>query len=174
MPIPSSKHLQAFGSLIYQYASAETGLKFCLSGMLDLPPNVVMILTEPYSALNLRNVVKALAKEYEFEGVKAEELIQIIGDFKTHGALRNHIAHSRWTEGKRSDAIKPRTVDIRSERAVWRGSDPDEPDWTATEIEAAAAKLAAISYRTLKFMQAGGLTARIVRHISSTKEESEA
>lgn len=173
MPIPSAAHFKAFGELIYQYAGAETGLKFCLSGMLNLPPNIVMILTEPYSALNLRNVVTTLAKEYQFDGVKAQELIQIIGEFKTFAALRNHIAHSRWTPGRRRGAIKPRTVDIRSEKAVWRGSDPDEPDWTAKEIEAAAKRLSALSYRTLQFMEAGGLTARIDAHIAAAKAETE-
>ena len=56
------EHLTGFGGVTYYYAHAESGLKICLAGMAEMELRVMLILTEPYSAVNLRNVCKSMAK----------------------------------------------------------------------------------------------------------------
>lgn len=173
MATPSDAHLRAFGSIVYQYATVETGLKICLSGILDTSLHIALILTEPYGSLDLRRVIKSVAKEHDWPDGGLDRLVQIVGDLKPHTALRNNIAHSRWTDGGRPGAIKPRGIDIRQERAVFIGNDPDERDWTAEEMMASAEALAALNRRILQFMDDMGLTARIERHIASASEAKE-
>lgn len=166
MAIPSDAHFKAFGALIHNYASVETGLKIVLSGILNAPLRLVLIMTEPYSALNLRQVLKAVAKEHEWPDKHLETLMQIVGDVKPISPLRNQIAHCRWTEGARPDAVKPRRVDIREERARYYGDDEDERDWTAAELDEQAEKLIAINLRLIQFLSDTGLQTVIERNIS--------
>jgi hypothetical protein len=66
MAVPSKAHFEAFGALLYHYATAETGLKICLCGIMNANLTLMLILTEPYSAINLRKVVKSIAKMHEW------------------------------------------------------------------------------------------------------------
>lgn len=166
MAIPSEAHFKAFGALIHNYASVETGFKIVLSGILNAPLRLMLIMSEPYSSLNLRQVVKAVAKEHDWPDNQLETLMQIIGDVKPIAPLRNHIAHCRWTEGTRADTIKPRRIDIREERARYYGNDEEERDWTASEIEAEAQKLIDINLRLIQFLSDTGLKEVIERNIS--------
>jgi hypothetical protein len=172
MCIPSDAQLRAFGAVIYEYAAVESGLKMCLSGILDIPLDLVLILTEPYSADQLRRVIKSVVKDYRLADSGLDKLVQIVGDIKPFGPLRNLIAHSRWTDGTRPGSIKPRGLPIRRERAVFYGDGPDERDWTAKELESAADKLRAINLRIVHFSEEMGLTARIERHMSSMSSSS--
>lgn len=165
MPVPSKEHLNAFGSLIHHYASVETGLKIVLAGVLNVRLRLILIMTEPYGALDLRRVAKAIAKEHNWPGKSLDTFVQIVGDVKPISPLRNYIAHCRWTEGTRPGAIKPRRVDIREEKARYFGDEDDERDWTAKEIQAEADKLITINARLVQLLADTGLDKRIEANI---------
>lgn len=166
---PSVAHLQAFGALVHHYATVETGLKIALCGMLRIDLSDALIISQPYGAVDLRHVVKAVAKEREWKDpVHLEQLVQIVGDIKPFGPLRNHIAHSRWTAGSRPGAIRPRHINIRNEKAEYFGDGPSERDWTAPEIAEAANALAQINGRILSWLVSTGLQEIIERNTLPT------
>ena len=173
MANPSKAHFEAFGALTHHYACVETGLKITLAGILNINLGLVLILAEPYSAVNLRKVIKSVAKMHEWKSGRLDQLMQIVGDLKVHGQLRNQIAHSRWTNGTRPNSIKPRNVDIRSESARFIGDDPEERDWTADEIQECAEQLIQLNARVVRFNHESGLTERIERNMQAASDAAE-
>lgn len=171
----SEAHIKAFGSLTYQYAQVEANLQKCLAGMLNINPKVAIIVSAPYRMVDLRKVVKCVAKEMDWpDETTLEKLMQIVGDSKPASQLRNYIAHSQWVDGKRPRSIKPIGMDIRNENTRLYGHDDEERDWTAEEIEEEAAKLDDISRRILKFAQETGIVDNITRQIIRTIEANSA
>jgi hypothetical protein len=163
----SEAHIKAFGSLTYQYAQIEANLQKCLAGMLGVNPKIAIIVAAPYRMVDLRQVVKCVAKEMDWPDEAAlDRLMQIIGDSKPASRLRNYIAHSQWVDGKRRGSIKPIGMDIRNENTRLFGHIDDEQDWTANEIEGVAAKLQDVCHRIVKFAQETGIAANIARHIN--------
>jgi hypothetical protein len=169
MNVVNKAHIKAFGSLTYHYAQVEVSFQKLLAGMLDIDPKVAIILAAPYRAVDLRNVVKSVAKELEWPDGALEKLIQIVGDSKPASQLRNHVAHSQWIAGTRPTSIKPIGLDIRQERARLYGHLDEERDWTAPEIEEVAGSLNALVTRIVIFAQETGLAANIARRASERK-----
>jgi hypothetical protein len=159
MAAPTEKHLLAFGRLITNFAFCELGIKFVMGGILETGIDETLIAFEPYSATDVRNVAKSLAKE-RLRPELAEQFCQIVGDWFKHNGLRNIIAHSRWTTGARPGAIKPIGVSIREGKAKWLGI-PDIDDgsegYTSDEIEAAAQELKSLGERLRKFILSTGI-----------------
>ena len=162
MTTPSDAHLLAFGRIIHNFASVETGIELGLVGILDAHIDAAFIAFEPYSAADLRNVAKSLAKE-RLKPNLAEQYCCIVGDWFKFNGLRNVIAHSRWTDGLRKDSIKPRRLNIREGRADWIGESFEETDYTAPELEEEANKLHLINERMKKFLQTSRLADIIER-----------
>ena len=166
MATPSEAHLLAFGRILHNYASVETGIQISLSAILGIGLGDASIAFQPYTASSLRNVAKSLAKE-RLKPKLAEQLCCIVGDWFHYNGVRNLIAHTRWTEGARPGALKPRGVSIREGRARWLGGDPDEQDFTATELEQVAHELHKINERVKQFLVTSGLGPIIEAKIAS-------
>jgi len=162
----STEHFTGFGAVTHYYALVETGLKLILSDTLNIDIGVAIIISEPYGALDTRNVLKSLNKLYARGGKLNEELSQIIGDLSTFGPLRNSIAHSQWCNGERPRSIKPMRLDIRSGKPVTSGSDPEEKDYTAEDLLEEASKLELLHERICKFLEDSGAKERIDENIS--------
>lgn len=103
----TSNHILAFGGITYNYARIEGILEIIISDMLNIDVGTTVIITEPYSSLDLRNVIKSLNRVCVLPNKLNEELAQIVGDLQSFSGLRNNIAHSTWTDGDRPDSIKP-------------------------------------------------------------------
>jgi hypothetical protein len=176
MAIPSDDHMLAFGKIIHHYASAEAGIKITLSGLLKIELARLLILTEPCSAMSLRNVAKSLVKGIwpEEDSKPREAFCQMVGDLGAFGPLRNSIGHSRWYDGTRPDSIKPAYVDIRSGTAKYFGVDEEERDWTVPELNAEADKLLKLNQRIAKFLVTSGALANIDAMALAKREEMEA
>jgi hypothetical protein len=160
MAVPSDKHLLAFGRLMVNFAHCELGIKFVIGGMMRTGIDEALIALEPYSATNVRNVARSLAKE-TLKPEICERLVQIVGDWFKHNALRNLIAHSRWTNAERPGAVKPLGVSIREGKAKWLGMphiDDGSEGYTSDEIDASAQDLAAISERLRTFILSTGIS----------------
>jgi hypothetical protein len=164
MATPSEAHLLAFGRFIHAYAAVESGIKIALSGVLGTELDAALISFAPYRASDLRNVAKSLAKE-RLKPPEAEQFCCIVGDWFQFNGLRNIIAHSRWTEGLREGAIKPRRLNIREGKADWVGDKPDEQEYTAPELQGRADKLNEVNERLKKFLQTSGLADVIASRI---------
>lgn len=134
-------HFHAFGYIISTYAKIEQGFKAIISGITGLDVNEIAIMTEPYSSMQLRNVITSMSEFRPLPDRGNEQLKELISEFATFSKLRNQIAHSMWTEGNRPDSIKPLNVDIRSGKAKYFGIDEDERDWTIAELDDEAIRM---------------------------------
>ena len=173
MHVPTGKQLDAFGRIINYYADAETGIKIALAGMLEIDMFELLVLTEPYSSLDLRNVAKSIAKHRFDAGRERDQFCQLVGDLGAFGPLRNNIAHSRWTKGERRGSIKPHRVDIRSGVVKFHGAEEGERDWTTKELQAEVLKLLLLNRRIVQFMQVTGIAASIFGNTSDSSDSSE-
>lgn len=173
MTIPSDDHLLAFGRIIHNFASVETGIKLTLAGILNTFLDAALISFQPYSALDLKNVAKSLSKE-RLRPELSDEFCHIVGAWAAYTGLRNVIAHSRWIEGIRSGSIKPRRLDIRADRARWIGNQLEEDDYTAPELEKIAFDLHRINERLKKFLHTSGVADVIDRNIDSESSDTSA
>lgn len=170
----SEGHLIEFGEIIYLYATAESGIKIALSDILRMDLGELLILTEPYSSQNLRNVAKSIIKQRTPEGPLRDRFVGIIGRFGTFGRIRNHIAHSRWTAGKRTNSIRPFGIDIRSGSAKFLGIDPDEEDFTPDDLLRVAGDLLRLNQDIVQFLDDIGATARMEQKAVTIRAEIDA
>jgi hypothetical protein len=173
MATPSDAHLLAFGRIIHNFASVETGIELALVGILNTFADAALIAFEPYSAVNLRNVAKSMAKE-RLKPELSEQFCMIVGDWFAFNGLRNIIAHSRWTEADREGAIKPRRLSILEGRANWIGNKEEEKSYTSAELEEEAERLRLINERLKQFHQTSGLADIILRNIDSANSDTSA
>jgi hypothetical protein len=157
MAILTGEHVYAFGSLTYQYAIAESGIRICLAGLLKADLDDMLVLTDSYSAVALRNVAKVIAKTHIKDERERDRFVELVGRLKAHGPLRNHIAHSRWKPGKRPGSIKVLGIDIRSGSLKVLGHQDDEQDWLASEIMDDAAKLMKLNRDIVAYMEDTGI-----------------
>ena len=158
MAIVTTAHLLEFGKIVHFYASVEWGIRCMLAGILETPLVEALVVTEPYSALNLKNVAKSAVKLSKLPEKDQKAFVQIVGDWSSFGPLRNAIAHNRWQTGTREGSIAPFRVDIRSGSAKLIGAG-DDRDWTAAELASEAMRLHHLNERAKKFYAESGLAA---------------
>lgn len=156
MKILTTEHYTAFGLVTHCYASVEFGIKATLGGILELPFIEALIIAEPYSAAQLKNVAKSLAKESLLSKAHQERFVQIVGDWSGFSSLRNQIAHCRWQKSERPGAIRAVGVDIRSGTAKWIVTE-ETRDWTAKELMEEALKLTSVNERLQKLHEEAGI-----------------
>jgi hypothetical protein len=151
----SLEHAQfhAFGYIISTYAKVEQGFKFLIGHLVDVPRPIAMMLCEPYTTANLRNVTKIIAAAYDLPCDIRQRIADMVGELKSFGKLRNDIGHNMWKDGVRPNSIKPIHLDIRSGKPVFRGAEDGERDWTIEELEAEAVRLNALHSAQLKLLR---------------------
>ncbi|WP_069055334.1 hypothetical protein [Bosea sp. RAC05] len=171
--IVTEEHIAAFGSIIHYYAYAESGIKITLAGLLDMDLREMLILSEPYSSMNLRTVAKSIVKERLGPGKEADQFIQLIGELGTFGPLRNAIAHQRWTKGARPGSIRPFHLDIRSGSALLKGQSDTEKDWTAAELAAEGDRARKLNASIVRYMQSSGIIDRMDRKHAARSSATE-
>jgi hypothetical protein len=151
------EHFNVWGRIVYAYASAEYGFKLTLAGIMDIWPHEVFILTDGNSAASFRNVAKSIGK-LKLSEPELSEFVNLIGEFGSHGPIRNHICHSRWARGTRPGSITPTHINIRSGKAKVLGYSGEEEDYTLDDFEKAAGGLFMLNYRIITFMEQTGIT----------------
>lgn len=168
-----SSHFEAFGRIISGSALVEMGIKVTLSTIMHSHSHYVHVLTAPYTANDLYNVAKSVAKMHFPEGNEnRDKLIELIGRYKGYSKLRNFIAHSFWTKGTRPDSIRPVYMHIREGRADGRGFSAEEPDYTITELREAANGLLYLYGDFKAFLRSSGLAANMEENIPDTNADT--
>ena len=147
----NDEFMSEFGRIIHVFAASEENIKLAIAAMCDLPPDVALILQEPYGSGNLKNVAKSIAKINLHDNIK-DEFISLVGNIVSFSKLRNYIAHSRWNVGTRPESFKPMSLNIRGDRADYLGLEDDEKDWTAKELNVEYQKLYKHSCDLIDFM----------------------
>ncbi len=133
-PVLTDAHYLAFGRIVSLYAKAEDGFRTALAMFLGTSVEAVALLCAPYSAANLRDVLKSTAKIALVEGPILGQLIQLIGDHSAVGRLRNHIAHSQWQAGSTPLSIQPVYGDVRQGRFQMFGWDGNIIEYSTDEL----------------------------------------
>ena len=106
--------------------------------------------------MSLKNVAKSISMRH-LKPQWADKFNCIVGEWAGHNFIRNTIAHNRWTDGQRSNTIKPRYVKIREGRADWFGNDESETDFLAADLDRTAHALHLINERLKSFLIESGL-----------------
>jgi hypothetical protein len=75
----------AFGYIISTYAKVEQGFKFLIAHLIDVPRPIAVMLCEPYTTANLRNVTKSLAAAYEPPSDVRQRITDMVGELKSFG-----------------------------------------------------------------------------------------
>mgnify|MGYP003657661768 CR=1 FL=1 len=149
-------HFEVFGRVVHVYAVVETAVQIALSGILRLPLHQTMILSAPYSSLQLKNVAKSSAKEC-LTPEHSQTFCNLVGQWSAHSQLRNSIAHNRWTRGSRENSIRPVFINVRAGKAKFGGYEDHERDWTIEEMAQSFEELAKLNERIKKFLRDSGL-----------------
>ena len=157
------KHFTAFGLSINAYASAEFSIKAAISGLLGVSFAEGLIVTEPYSAVTIKNVATSLVKLSKLPKAQRAAFVQHVGDWAAFSALRNQIAHNRWENGKRPGSVHAVGYDIRSGTPKWIVNDKSR-DWMVDELIAEAQKLADVNTRLIEFLQTTGFLESIAKN----------
>ena len=166
-------HFLMFGAITHYYAKAEVGLKIVMAGLMGADLVTVMALTEPYSSLDLRNVLKSLNKAgafpHELSPEERNRLTHLIGTLQSFGKLRNNIAHNIWRDGDKPDSIKPVYIDIRSGKVKEVGADPEEKSYTRDDLLNETMRIEQLVSDITQFLEDTGLQAHIDANIEQTK-----
>ena len=133
-PVLTDAHYQVFGVIVSLYARAEDGFRTALAMLLGASVEAVTLLCTPYSATNLRNVLKSTAKLTLVEGPALDKLVKLIGDHTTVAKLRNHIAHSQWQAGSVPLSIQPVYADVRQGTFKMFGPGGDNVEYSTEDL----------------------------------------
>lgn len=169
--ILSPKHFEAFGRIIYACSEMDRAIKLCLGATYSLRVHDIFLITEPYSASNLKKVAKSAAKLY-FSNEMKNDFVAILGKFGKFSTLRNHIAHNHWTEGSRPKSVRIVQADIRAGRLDLKGYSEDEPDYTLDELGDAANDLFDLHTELIAFMRDYGLSAAMAKKMREQSTDS--
>ena len=163
----SKEFATAFGAIIHSYARIEAYIKYILSDRLNTSVEDIWIIAEPYGALALRNVAKALVDSAQPTMKDADTIKGLIGEFGAFSKLRNYIAHYVWIDGYKPGSIRPTGVDIRDRKAKLIGLDPAEPDYTITDLADQAVKIERLEHRFHVYLETSGIFERIEAKIEA-------
>lgn len=102
-------------------------MKAILAGLLNVPLEAVLLLSAPYSSLDLRNVTKSAAKVVLKKDYPKllERIVWLIGEHKAISQVRNDISHNVWQRGDAPNSIRPMQADVRSGTFKLFGGDED-------------------------------------------------
>jgi len=140
VPHITEAHFAAFGRIVHAFARVEALYEAAILAILDLKPYQAAMALSQSGYEQKRQLLIALI---ETSGLSDDEIkqfkkrIKSIGDKST---LRNNVAHSVWTGGRRTNAIKPFVIKTKS-RLLLLGHDERERDWTSEELHNEADEL---------------------------------
>ena len=153
----SREHYAGFGMVITMTCHLDGLLDHIIVAMTKSAnePAFYPILTF-LSAKDKRDYIVAMAGVSTWQPDIIKGLTRLMDRAKTAFALRNNIAHSVWRKGRKPGAIKPMSMSARGVLKLL-GSDHNEREWTAPQLEAEARKIHQLGIDLAKFMDRYGL-----------------
>jgi hypothetical protein len=154
-------HHRLFGCIIDAFARIEVGLQATIALISDIDLGKISVLTRGLSYTAKRDTLYSYMEIAEIADPIKSQIKSFFDAAHEYSGLRNHIAHSIWTEGTRPGSIKPRSIKIQGGKGKVIGSDPAECDYTETELERICHKLGMMHNSYLTFLRTSGLSAAI-------------
>ena len=127
-PHPVTKeHALWFGVIITEFARFELRMHLAAAGILNQDIGTAMILL---GGMNFRQKVQTvwhLNRTIGADGKPSPEIAESLIEARKLSKLRNYIAHSTWTDGRKNGAIKPMFVGTHGDKLKVMGHDHNEP-----------------------------------------------
>lgn len=168
----SSKHLELFGGIIYNYGLVELGFKFCTAAVMQCRPHNVLVISARQPAQIIAANLKALARD-NLKSDLQSRLLPLIDRWSSYNNLRTSIAHHRWRTGTREGSVRPTYYEVRSGKSAVLGFEDDEKDYVIADLVAACADLAQLKSDIDAFMKKSGLEAIIVEKLGALSTDDE-
>ncbi len=169
----SADHLKWFGFFINTFARIELQMQIAAAGMMGTDLGTAIIAMHGSQYRQKRLAVKNLSRTLGINGKRIPELEALLDQVHKFSQLRNRIAHSTWTEGRRPGSAKPMVMTL---------SDDDEPgllghyhnerDWTPADLKAEAIKLEKLANDITDVLRSTGLEARVQAMIDKSKSST--
>jgi hypothetical protein len=150
----TDEHYAAFGRIVNTMAEIDAVLDGIIvamaKGTMEVLPLLPMV-----SSKSKGDYILAMGKE----GLSLEliqELEKLMDRVRTAHVLRDQIAHCIWTWGTKPGKIKPCVMSARTVLKM-RGTEPNEKQWTADELNAEAQRYRELGHDLAGFMKSAGL-----------------
>ena len=150
----TDEHYAAFGRIVNTMAQIDAVLDGIIvamaKGTMEVLPLLPMV-----SSKSKGDYILAMGKE----GLSLEliqELEKLMDRVRTAHVLRDQIAHCTWTWGTKPGKIKPCVMRARTVLKM-RGTEANEKQWTADELNAEAQRYRELGHDLAGFMKSAGL-----------------
>lgn len=154
-------HYALFGLITVTYAACEQGLRFYICDLIDIEIDTALIVTDPYTATKLRDVVLALSQNSKRSADEKSKLKKLVKRLEKFSQLRNAIAHHQWGPGMRTDSIRPRKLKINGGKTNPVGFRKNDPEYTIEELGKHSLALASLKNDIYEFMEQTGAASRM-------------
>ncbi len=161
------EHAACFGFIINTFAKIEMQMQIAAAGILDTDLGTAVILMGDTHYRQKQTTLRNLHATLGVDGYLNPQLTGILDEVSKLSKLRNHIAHSTWTAGRKPGSIKPMGMVLRGGTPKPYGHDDNEKNYTVVDLEASARRLEAISKRFTKFLSETGLEAKVQANIDA-------
>ena len=151
----TDEHYAAFGRIVNTMAEIDAVLDGIIVAMAKGTMEVLPLLPMVSSKSKGDYIILAMGKE----GLSLEliqELEKLMDRVRTAHVLRDQIAHCIWTWGTKPGKIKPCVMSARTGLKM-RGTEPNEKQWTADELNAEAQRYRELGHDLASFMKRAGL-----------------
>lgn len=165
----TSDHAMQFGFIINIFAKIETQMEIAVAGMLNTDFATAIILMGDTHYRQKQTTLRNLNQTIGIDGYVNAGLIEILDDLQKLSLLRNRIAHSVWTVGRRPGSLKPMQLILRGKKPKPLGHHHNEKAYTVEDLRASANSLEDISRRFTALLSETGLTDRVEANIDKIK-----
>lgn len=161
------EHAMQFGFIINIFAKIELQMQIAAAGILDTDLGTALILMSDTHYRQKQTTLRNLYATLGIDGYPNPKLIEILDAVGKLSKLRNHIAHSTWTAGRKPGSIKPMGIMLRGGIPKPYGHEENEKNYTVEDLVASARRLEAISRQFDKFLSETGLGAKVQANIDA-------
>jgi len=162
--------LNSFGSIILTFAKFELGMIATLSIISGIDDHKLMVIMRGLQYTSKRDTLYSYMELFDVNVTIKEHTTLFFDEVNKYSGLRNHIAHSIWIPGKRSDSITPQSINIRGGKGRLVNDDDDKNyrDYTSVELIDIQNKLSLMHNSYVIWLQSLGFASDIALNTDDT------
>ncbi len=172
-PYPlGAEHLQAFGSIVQQFARFERLVELTISAILGARYGLVALTVAGLGYNAKCDALLSLLVAVTMDQRLKDGVSTNLKDFNAYLPLRNAIAHHIWHDGVKPHTIKPLSVSARGGKGKVKGLADDEPEYAVDDLYKIANTLVKIHDNFRGFLFAAGFMDGIVAQTAAMNAAS--
>jgi hypothetical protein len=162
----------AFGTIMHAFARFEFAIAVTLAHVSEIQLDKLLVITQPMSYSAKRDILYSYIEFYKIEAGIKQEIKGYLDALDKYVTLRNHIAHSLWAPGVRTNSYRPMTIRTRGGKALVKGmiDDGSEIDYTDSDIIDIANKLNMLHNSYITYADAKGMLLPVTAQQTSPPE----